>query len=74
MATVGTATADPNVLNAINAAIATGSIDYTQAIINQLVTPAAAPPVVTTPVDESVAAPVAPAATPADSTQVPPAQ
>jgi len=74
MATVGIATTDPNVLNAVNAAIATGSIDYTQAIINQLVTPAAAQPVVTTPVDESVTAPVAPAAPVTDPAQAAPAQ
>ncbi|HKM04954.1 MAG TPA: VanW family protein [Lachnospiraceae bacterium] len=37
-ATVGTATADPAVKEALNAAMATGNIDYTHGIINQLAT------------------------------------
>lgn len=37
-ATVGTSTADPTVKEILNAAMATGSIDYTHAIINQIVT------------------------------------
>ena len=38
-ATVGIATADPNVLNAMQAAIATGSIDYVSAVASTFVMP-----------------------------------
>ncbi len=42
-ATVGIATADPNVLAAMQAAIATGSIDYVRAVASSFTAPAAAP-------------------------------
>ncbi|MDR2889800.1 MAG: VanW family protein [Lachnospiraceae bacterium] len=73
-ATVGTSTADPNILNAIMGAIATNNIDHIKNVAAAIVAQTALPPA---PVDPAALPPVtdpaAPPATPVDPAAQPPA-